>query len=138
VAHFVDVTVTSESNVAEAIKRKKAQYEGLLAYCKSRNIKAHLHVIPVGLRGFIPHHTTKALTDLGLNGKARLEWERKVGRLLKESCVGLLWSRRAAEMALGNAHLVSGFYRYQEFRKIKKNLRGAYASARPPGGQTKR
>jgi hypothetical protein len=128
--------VVSEGDVQGAIVRKKRQYEEILRQLRAKGVPAVLHVIPVGARGFIPHHTVAALKDLGLNPAARKAWELKVSRLVKTSCVGLMWGRRKAEMELGNADVISGFYRYQQFRKLKRHLIKVYppASARPPGG----
>ena len=64
----------------------------------------------------------EALHDLGVRPADRKLLEVIVGRIAKESCVGILWLRRNLEMQLANKETVSGHYRYEWFRKRKKAL----------------
>ena len=136
-AHFIDVTFTSEESVLNTIQNKFTQYKELIDLVTRLGIKWTLHVIPLGVRGFIPHHTTKALADIGLRSAERTAYKIAVGRMAKESAVGLVWSRRKAEMTLPNRREVSGAYREKLFRKAKKQCKTDFpiTSARPPGGR---
>ena len=132
-AHYFDVTVTSENSVFEAITKKLEQYREPIAIAERNGYKAILHVIPIGVRGFIPHHTHRALNDLGLRPAEIHQFETDVGRITKEASVGLVWSRRRTEMNLTNAATTSGAYREKEFRRLKKHYINAYPPGRPPG-----
>ena len=99
-ADFFDVTVVGEWRVAEAIRNKKKQYENLLKLAEDLGFKAKLHVIPVGVRGFMPVHTKRALKDLGVRLKDRKVFETKAGRIAKQSGVGIAWARRRSELPL--------------------------------------
>ena len=89
-----------------------------------------MHVIPLGVRGFIPVHTTAALKDLGLRFAERNKYEYAVARMAKESAVGIVWSRRRIELDLPH----SGATREKMFRQKKKELLRAFPpTGRPPG-----
>ncbi len=93
-----------------------------------------LHALPVGVRGFIPHHTIKALKDLGVRAQALRTLEIKIGRITKESAVGIIWARRRAEKQLPEAIKVSGAARMEHMHKRKKALKRQYPdTGRPPG-----
>ena len=136
-AHFIDVTYTSEASVLNAIQNKFAQYKELIDLVTRLGIKWTLHVIPLGVRGFIPHHTTKALTEIGMRSKERAVFKLAVSRMAKESAVGIVWSRRREEMNLPNKEETSGAYREKLFRKAKKQSQAEFGfkTARPPGGR---
>ena len=83
------------------------------------------------MRGFIPHHTHKALADLGIRQKEAKVLEIAISRIARESCVGICWLRRRLELQLPNRLYTSGAYRELIFRRRKRMLKAL--AARPPG-----
>ena len=123
VVHLIDVFVCMEWRVEEAIKNKKKQYEEIIRLCKEQGRKVYLHTIPVGSRGFIPHHTSSALRDVGVKGVQARELKVIIGRIAKEAAVSIWWNRRRME---GDDIGVSGAAREKVFRQLKKALMWKY------------
>jgi hypothetical protein len=133
--HFFDVTVASENAIADAVTRKLTQYIELMDHAAGIGLKASLHVIVVGCRGFMPHHTHAALTDLGIRPNAKWKLEVKSCRIARETAVGLVWTRRHLESELPNKEQISGAHRELTFRRLKSKLKRQDPSSteRPPG-----
>jgi ribonuclease HI len=126
---FFDVTVTSEKSVRQAIRRKRRQYVDLIAQAEALGYTATLHVLPIGVRGFIPHYTSAGLQELGIRSTDRKTLETAISRITRQACVGLLWTRRRTEMALPNREMISGFYRYELYRRLRWKYRKKYNTA---------
>ena len=126
-AMFFDITCTSEASIIAAFNKKHEQYAALV---ENPPMDAQVLPLAIGARGFIPHATSQNLARLGLGSSARKELERVLSRTAILYGSKLLMTRRKLEHGLPDASSRSGAVRYDNYRRLAKELRREHPEAK--------
>ena len=69
--HLIEFTFTSEQAVPRAYARKTKQYKEIIETLTKNGWRVELHVLIMGVRGWMPQHTWDALGRLGVTKSRR-------------------------------------------------------------------
>ena len=124
--HLIEFTFTSEVSVAAAYAAKLAQYKEIIDALKQNGWRVQLHVLPMGVRGWMPEHTWDALGRLGVSRSRRQDLYERLSRLAVNSLTAINNTRRMLEIR-GERDKTnktkSGFHRFLQDKTEQAKLK---------------
>jgi len=96
--HLIEFTFTSEVSVAAAYAAKLAQYKEIIDTLTQNGWRVQLHILPMGVRGWMPEHTWDALGRLGVSRSRRQDLYERLSRLAVNSLTSINNTRRMLEI----------------------------------------
>ena len=138
---MLEFTFTSEQSVAKAYAAKLRQYKEVMEALKAEGWKVELHVIIMGVRGWMPEHTWEALGQLGMSKSARQKLYEKLSELAVTSLIACVNTRRRLEARGekdGTNKTTSGFVRFISDQKETKARTKQQEREQEHGGRKRR
>ena len=123
----LEFTFTSEVSIVKAHRAKEKQYQEIIQALEEQGWKVELHIIIMGVKGWMPTHTWEALGKLGITKFRRQQLYKELSRLAVNSLISCINTRRKLESRgarEGTNKTESGFVRFNTDRaKEKKEKR---------------
>jgi hypothetical protein len=128
--HILEFTCTSEAYIDEATANKHKQHEEIVAHLRSNGWNVKLHVIVMGVRGWMPTATWDSLETLDVKGKRRQNLYLHLSRTIIRRSVEIVWLRPHLEKAarcpgkyyIGKTGITSGRAVYHTACKIRRAI----------------
>ena len=105
------------------VRKKEKQYKEITEKLERNGFKWKLHIIVMGVRGWMPNHTWEAMSGAGLANKTRKILEQKLSELAVVQLHAIWLARRGAEVRRnkkGTLLCESGFIRHKKDKNEKK------------------
>ena len=100
IIHILEYTCTSEAYLDQAAANKREQHKEIVQHLRNQGFIVQLHVLIMGVRGWMPEQTWSALETLGVAPMRRKKLYTKLSRLNTRRSVEIIWTRAALEQKM--------------------------------------
>ena len=100
IIHILEYTCTSEAYLDQAAANKREQHKEIVQHLRNQGFIVQLHVLIMGVRGWMPELTWTALETLGVAPMRRKKLYTKLSRLNIRRSVEIIWTRAALEQKM--------------------------------------
>ena len=135
IVHLIEYTCTSEAYLDQAAINKHTQHEEIVTALSNKGWKVKLHIIIMGVRGWMPTNTWNELDILGIPPRRRAKLELHLSRLNIRRGVEIIWTRAKLETLMNKTpdtrqhlddripHMAVGRQEFAKARRINRYLR---------------